>query len=407
MRKRTNRKLICAVAVFAVLLCGCDPAENIRQIAGNSFPESADPLGSEYQQMPGDAETENRKAGENAIEAACQTAVESVSTDHYVYTTLDGETQRVYDEIYQTMQEHKESVRVDTLDADVLAEAYKAVSADYGGIFWVSGYVYTQYTRGEELIGLDFSPNYTMSREERETVQAKIDAKVAEIISGISAQASDYEKVRYVYDYLASNIAYEEEASDNQNIISVFLNGRTVCQGYACATQYLLDLLGIQSAVVTGEANGASHAWNLVRMDGEYYYVDTTWGNSTYTLDKEGETRFVNYNYFGVTTEEISVTHTPNDYFVLPDCTANADNYYVKENRYFSEWNPDAIGALCAEGYETGSVAVSVKFAAPELLEKACQYFIDEQHIADYCAGISSLYYVEDEQQNVFIFRFL
>lgn len=380
MRKRRNKTLICSIFFAAILLCGCK----------------------------GEPITDFQNAVENAqVETERQVPTESVSTDRYVYTTLDGETQRVYDEIYRAMQKQADSVRVSTLNVDVLTEAYKAVTADYGGIFWVSGYVYTQYTRGEELIGIDFSPHYTMNREERDEMQSRIDAKVSEIFSGIPEEASDYDKVRYVYDYLASDVEYEEEAEDNQNIISVFINGSTVCQGYACATQYLLELLGIQSAIVTGEANGESHAWNLVRMDGEYYYIDTTWGNSTYIGDTEGEERFINYNYFGVTTDEISVTHTPNDYFVLPDCVAREDNYYVRENRYFTEWDPDAIGALCAGGYENGNVAVSIKLATPELLKQVRRYFIDEQHIADYCSGISSLYYVEDEQQNVFIFRFL
>lgn len=409
MVKRTKKSFFCAASLFLILLLsGCGFAEDIRQSIVRElqarFPESGI-LAEAVSEESGDLTAEAPASVEESL-ALPQMTVERVSADCYVYATLDGETQRVYDEIYQTMREHAKSVRVSTLDKGVLDEAYKAVNADHGGIFWTSGYVYTQYTRGEELIGIDFSPNYTMERQEQEKLQAQIDAKVEEITAGISMEASDYEKVRYVYDYLASNVAYDEGAGDNQNIISVFINGRTVCQGYACATQYLLDRLGVQAVIVTGQANGEPHAWNLVRMDGEYYYIDTTWGNSSYTVDTQDEERFVNYNYFGVTTEEISVTHEPNNNFVLPDCTAKQDNYYVRENCYFSEWNPDAIGALCAGGYETGNTAVSVKLATPELLAQVQQYFIDERHIADYCPGLTSMYYLVDEQQNVFIFRF-
>lgn len=325
----------------------------------------------------------------------------------YVYTTLNGTGQLVYGEIYQAIFSHAKSVRVSTCDISVLDEAYRAVTADDGGIFWVSGYSYTQYTRGETLVGLDFSPNYTMTKEEREILQEQIDAKTAEILAGVPEDASDYQKVKYVFDYLATNVAYVMDAEQNQNIISVFLNGQTVCQGYACATQYLLARLDLQSSIVTGEANGAAHAWNLVRMDGEYYYIDTTWGNSTYTSEGQGEERFINYNYFGVTTEEISVTHRADGTYVLPDCTAWADNYYVRENQYFSEWNPEAVGALCKEGYESGDSTVSVKFSSEELYQQNRQYFIGEQHITDYCIGLTSLYYLEDTQQRVLTFRFL
>lgn len=331
----------------------------------------------------------------------------SSSAGRYVYATLSGEGQKVYDEVLRLLSDHGESVRVSTLDTAVLDEAYKAVMADYGEIFWASGYVYTQYTKGDEMIGLDFAPNYTMTKEEREKIQEQIDGKVEQILAGVPMGASEYDRVRYVFDYLASNIEYVIGSPENQNIISVFVYGQTVCQGYASATQYLLSELGIQSAIVTGEAEGTSHAWNLVRMDGEYYFVDTTWGNSSYAGEDAEMARFTNYNYFGVTSEDIALTHTANDYFVLPDCTAQADNYYVRENLYFTEWNPDAVGALLGEGYATGDTAVSVRFATRELYDQYLQYLIAEEHIADYCAGITSLYYVEDALQRVLIFRFV
>lgn len=420
MRRRKKRLFWVAALSAILLLGGCDFTETVWDFAQTQWESVTNKL--QISQI-GDAasDTLSEKSGGQAEEAAAWTGeaaaseeaaeqlhitAECVSADCYAYATLDEETRLVYDEIYQTIREQEESVRVSTLDAKVLEAAYKAVNADHGGVFWVSGYVYTQYTRGEELVGIDFAPNYTMEQQEREELQTRIDARVAEILSGISMEASDYEKARYVYDYLASNVEYDDGASDNQNIISVFINGQTVCQGYACATQYLLEKLGVQAAIVTGRANGAPHAWNLVRMDGAYYYIDTTWGNSSYTVDTEYKERFVNYNYFGVTTEEISVTHEAEVSFALPECTATQDNYYVREGCYFSEWSPDAIGALCADGYETGDSAVSVKLATSELLAQVRQYFVDDRHITDYCPGLTSLYYIVDEQQNVFIFRF-
>lgn len=116
-----------------------------------------------------------------------------------------------------------------------------------------------------------------MTDAERMDMQAQIDETVSQILAGIDAQAPDYDKAKYVFDYLASNVAYSTGAPDNQNIISVFVNGETVCQGYAAATQYLLEKLDIPCAVVAGTADGQSHAWNLVKLDGEYYYIDTTW----------------------------------------------------------------------------------------------------------------------------------
>jgi len=422
VRRGTKIKIVCSFAVL-LFLAGCglrpgemrltDPPAVREEVASDEsageVSEPGDHTGETAPvESPEAASAQEEKPEEAPVpgERGEEEKPVRVSASRYAYTTLNGETQRVYDEVYQTLLAHTKSVKVSTLDAAVLDEAYRAVMADYGEIFWNSGYVYTKYTRGDELVALDFAPGYTMTMEARSDIQREIDAAVAGILSGISADSSDYEKVRYVFDYLASNVEYVVGAKENQNIISVFLYGETVCQGYASATQYLLAQLGVQSAVVTGEVDGVSHAWNLVRMDNEYYYVDTTWGNSTYTGDGVPAMRFVNYNYFGVTTEELLRTHAPDDTFVLPNCAASGNNYYVREGKFFSDWNPDAVGALCRESYERRETAVSVKFASGELYRRARQYLIEEGHITDYCSGITSLYYVEDEVQNVLTFSF-
>ena len=83
-----------------------------------------------------------------------------------------------------------------------------------------------------------------MDRETAAKRLEEIDAAASRILSGISPDAGDYEKVKYVYDTLIRETDYELGAPDNQNIYSVFVNHVSVCQGYAKATQYLLNRLG-------------------------------------------------------------------------------------------------------------------------------------------------------------------
>ena len=327
--------------------------------------------------------------------------------ENYAYLTLGDTAREVYHEMLTAILGHEEKIKVSTLEADVMEEVYRSICADYGGLYWESGYVYTQYSRNGEPTGMEFQPKYTMDSDEREEIQQQIDASVEELLAGISVQDSDYEKAKYVFEILVQNVDYDAEAENNQNIISAFLNRATVCQGYACATQYLLRLLGIQSAIVTGNANGESHAWNLVRLDGNYYYMDTTWGNSRY-LDSDSQMeKYVNYNYLAITSEEISRTHILDNSFSLPECTHVEDNYFIKENRYFEEWNPESVGALLKESWNAGGGDVAVKFASPDLYAQALQYFITDQHIADYCENISSIFYLEDKELYVLTFHFL
>ena len=116
--------------------------------------------------------------------------------------------------------------------------------------------------------------------------EQEIRAAADGILAGIEAGADDYKKIKYVYEALISNTDYDIGVSDHQNIYSVFVHHLSVCQGYAKATQYLLNRLGVECTLVQGTVQaGEGHAWNLVRADGEYYYVDTTWGDVSYRIE--------------------------------------------------------------------------------------------------------------------------
>ena len=407
MRNLLKRTFLSVLSALLFLqLWGCSTkefAETFSRIESSIKEE----IGSEYrgaedtQAVWEDADIEKKPEEETEVSLAENFGV------NYAFSTLDEETRIVYDEVLDAILSHEEEVSVSTVDTKILENAYKAVCADYGGLFWVSGYVYTQYTRGGKLVGMDFTPKYTMSHEERIGIQEQIDDSVEELLAGISVSNSDYEKAKYVFEILIQNVDYDASMENNQNIISVFLSRATVCQGYACATQYLLNKLGVPSTIVTGMAEGESHAWNLVRLDGNYYYMDTTWGNSRYLDDSSQIEKYVNYSYLAVTSEEISRTHVLDSSFPLPECTSMENNYFVREGKYFTEWNPENVGSLFAQAWSQGGGGMAVKFSSPELYQQAIQYFIADQHIADYCEKISSIYYLEDPEQYVLTINFV
>ena len=417
MRKKTSKIVpLLAITILVILMLDGNRLNlsngKLKAVSNNTETKYSQ---ADYQMMEkafgnqNNSEVEGEETSEESFFAWDEEETEkisSVSLEKYAYQTLDEETKIVYDEVYDALLQHKEKISVSTKDYQVLEKAHRAVMSDYGEIFWASGYVYTQYTRGDTLVGLDFAPKYSMTYEERQEMQQKIDIVVEQILAGVSDTASEYEKALYVFEYLVKHVEYQAGAPDNQNIISVFINGATVCSGYASATQYLLDKLGIQSAIITGDAAGESHAWNLARLDGEYYYIDTTWGNSSYQSADAGLGKFVNYNYFAITTEELEQTHSPNGEIDLPLCVATQDNYYVREGLFFTEWNADEIGNILNQAYQQGNCVISVKFSESDYYQQCVSYFIGEQHIADYCSGITSIFYMEDELQRVLTIKF-
>ena len=324
----------------------------------------------------------------------------------YGYSTLSDDEKVLYGEIFDTIWKHEQSQNISTTVPETLEKVYAAFMADHGDVFWVQGYTYTQYTLGEQVQSMEFSPKYNMDVEERNLLMEQVKASADELLLGIDVAASDYEKAKYVFETLIQNVDYDASIDNNQNILSVFLSRATVCRGYACATQYLLNRLGMESAICTGYANGQSHAWNLVKLEGEYYYMDTTWGNSRYLNRQEETEKYINYSYLCVTTEELQKTHQPDNALTLPSCVATGQNYFVKEGRYFEEMTVREVGELIQRDWENGLCECSMKFRTVEQLEAAIVYFIKEQKIADYCAGIESIYYVEDKEQNVLALHF-
>lgn len=333
---------------------------------------------------------------EHQAEAAGESVeVSRISYENYAYQGLSQEERQVYDEILSVILSHQEKITLSCMDMEVMRKAYTAVCADYGGLFWVNGYVFTKYTREGETVGLEFAPNYTMTEEERQQIQKKIDSVVEEWLGGVSITDTDYDKVKYIYDLLSTRVEYVEGAENSQNIISVFLDGKTVCQGYACAAQYLMKQLGIPCVIVAGTALGDAHAWNLFQMNGAYYYMDVTWGRGRYA-EGDKEKFFIDYKYMAMTTEEMLRNHAPDEALTLPDCTAEEDSYYRQEGKYVQEWEPDRIGADISEAYEEKEM-LTLRFAERELYDKAVDYFIEEGNITEYCPKMEEISYMREE----------
>ncbi|MFG6384203.1 MAG: hypothetical protein K1V96_08110 [Lachnospiraceae bacterium] len=395
--KVVNRKaiLLFLVVLYSSIVNACAPNnfQDILQINSKSESINTD-KNSQKKEVP----TTEKKLLEPAKR-------EQISVGKYAYEHLDEQGQIVYDEMLTAILNHEESIRLSTVDLDLMRRAYTAVCGDYGGLFWVEGYVYTRYTKGEELVGLEFAPKYTMTEEERRTTQKQIDDIVDAWLCGISINDTDYDKAKYVYQFLALNTEYVKDAPNSQNIISVFLERKTVCQGYACAVQYLLGQLGIQSVIVSGTALGEPHAWNLICLEDEYYYMDATWGNNGYQNGEGKEKSFIDYNYMTMTTAEMQMGHAPNQDIDLPECTAVKNNYYRKEGNYIENWEPEKIGTCLIQAWEQGRI-ITLRFSDNHLKDQAFQYFIEEGHVADFCSGITEINYIEDSLWNEISFCF-
>ncbi len=336
--------------------------------------------------MPSETETPETEESKASESSESKTSEEETG---YCYSILN-ETERLwYRNIKKALFEDKKvqlapkglSAGMDENDIDKI---YNCVLNDYPELYYVEGYQYGLYTQGGKTIAIDFSGTIPLSDEERSQRMAEINQTAEVLLAGISESASDYDKVKYVYETIINHTDYVLDAPDNQNMYSVFVNGESVCIGYAKASQYLLEKLGVDCTLVRGQVNGQSHAWNLVKIDGEYYYFDTTWGDASYFTNAQGQENlnyFISYDYLCITTEQLLKTHQPDDSVPMPDCTATAANYFVREGMVFTEYDRDRIAGMIQTAKDTGAGEITIKCDSAECLADMKRILLEEQVI--------------------------
>lgn len=333
----------------------------------------------------------------------------------YAFDRLTGSGQTLYVEILAIIQSMSENVPVSTTSDEAIDLVFDYVCADHPELFYVDGYRYTNYTIDDAITKISFSGNYIYTKDEVGERQTLINQEVNKCLVGAPSSEDDYYAIKYVYEYLIQNVEYDLDAPDNQNICSVFIGGRSVCNGYAKAMQLLLNKLGIKCTLVTGtvdtkRSKDVRHAWNLVQCNNAYYYVDVTWGDSSYQVgngENADSTRLpaVNYDYLNVTTDEILENHTVSETLYMPNCSSMTDNYYIREDEYFTTAELALVGDLFNRRYQDGSSSVVIKCATREVYDQLFEQLITQRQVFNYMQGDNaSVSYTTFVDTNTIIF---
>lgn len=165
---------------------------------------------------------------------------------------------------------------------------------------------------------------------------------IQEIADSVTAAAekfdSEREKVYFLHEYVVKNTEYQLDSPDNQNLSSVFLNGKSACAGYAKSLVYLLRKSGLEAMYVTGSTDGIPHAFVMVRIDGELYYIDPTLDDPVFEAGQSEFAGYINSPYLCVTTEMLKVSHViDEEYYPLPVCSKTDANYHAVSRLLFNE----------------------------------------------------------------------
>lgn len=322
----------------------------------------------------------------------------------YYFRQLGDEEKRIYREMLAGIRRRDREFYLSSGEDDLIDKVYHALLKDHPELFWIHNRVpvyKTTYAGADYCL---FSPGYTYTDQEIAEIEQKIDQAYQDVASLTAAVSDPYEQVKTVYTYIIDHTEYAS-SEDDQNIAGVFWKNQAVCAGYARAVHYLLEKLGIPCIYVEGSAAGSSegHAWNIVRLDDQYYYVDATNGDQPEFLEGDAaelaEHKTTLYDYLCPFPEEYEMTYTPSPEFSVPECTSYDKNFYVLNQGCFDSYDREQIMDYCRMRLDNGAAVVRFKFSGQEVYDAALRDLLEENNVryaAEYYMqlyGISSVEY--------------
>ena len=191
---------------------------------------------------------------------------------------------------------------------------------------------------------------FTATDNSRQTVGQKVQALALECLA--AGCADDFEKALWLHDWLTMNAKYDYTYS-YYGPDGVLFRGTGVCDSYSKAYMLLLRAVGIECERLTG----GNHAWNMAKLDGEWYQIDATWDDPN---SSDGPVSgWEQHLYFCLPDEIMQVDHS---YTPTVPCGSMELNYFIHTGKH-TLWT-NALSADLAERLQNGVYTFAVE--APE-----------------------------------------
>ncbi len=282
-------KILCGILLSVLLIvniCSCDFVDSVFSDGSASQTDS----------------TQTEPSSQNVQKRDVDTS--------YGYKHLSEESLK---DVYLLIDQYAQDANEDPIyiekifDDKQLSEALVAYRNDHPEVFWLTNSLEYVVSYSSTFLYLD----YSLESDELDDMKAKFDTAVQAAVDSAPKNASQYELELYANDYIVDNCEYDYEAAETEGISNnendaygVFVDKKAVCEGYARAFQLLCNRLGIDCVNVAGDGDGEPHQWNCALIDGEWYYVDVTWNDSSKECD------FPIYNYFNTPPKTFNENHT-------------------------------------------------------------------------------------------------
>lgn len=216
--------------------------------------------------------------------------------------------------------------------------------------------------------------NYTI--DEYVELREKID----DILTDVDMSAPEIEKFLTIYKKLGKSIVYARDADgepsdedEAHNLKGGLLDGKCVCEGYALILKQVLKCAGIECRYVENWVDWKAinpksktnfHAWNQVKIDGEWYNCDLTWDvckivdecDLDYCLQSDED--FISHKIDHSTQEQCLKSYDRKKINQI----MYKNKYGIKETRKFMEWYFKGQSLLQSDEFEERCLKYGLDF---------------------------------------------
>ena len=311
----------------------------------------------------------------------------------FYYNTLTDEQKKIYKSIAIAIKNLDNKAKIkdyNYIDDNTTMQDVKVVIQnillDHPEVF----YVKNDYTVSTiELVNskrIEVELEYTVAN--KSDLENQI-SKVNEVITPFVTTAITMDKFNaelYVHDKICELATYYKYANMNEvpdechGIYGCLVSRSAVCDGLSKALQITLDKVGIESIIVTGNLQNQAHAWNLVKLDQNWYHVDIT-SNKSLKNEKNNKEEII-HSYFNITTEQIKESNTIDLEDKLPIANSNTYNYYIQTGKYIDVVDDFAskLKTILNENKNESLVEFAVNSKVRAVPEKMVYVFQDSKY---------------------------
>ena len=193
----------------------------------------------------------------------------------------------------------------------------------------------------------------------------------------ITSKMSEFDKALAIHDWLTFNLDYDFTYS-NYYVEDALTDRRCVCQGYALTFKMMCEMVGLNVIYVTGEGysdgSWGGHAWNQVRIDGQWYNVDVTWDDPASPGKNFNDHSGNRHEYFLISDSRINKDHRATS-SGRQTCSSDYDRVAIVKaatnNTYHSEFgfatNAGEMAAAINKLVEMNKTKFYIKYHDPSL----------------------------------------